>query len=93
MTPEGRVKAQLKAELKFHGGYQFWPVQSGMGAATVDCLLCARGKFFAVECKREGVEKPTPRQAATMKAIRAAGGRTFLVTMEKGELKWIEIQS
>ncbi len=92
MTPEGRTKAALKRWLRERNAYAFWPVQMGYGAATVDCLACVNGLFFAYECKREGIEKPTPRQAAVMNQIRAAGGVTLLVTMEKGALKWLEIK-
>ena len=92
MTPEGRVKAKLKKYLKSYDAYVFWPVQSGYGEATVDCLIVQRGRFWAIECKREGIRKPTPRQAAVMARIRAAGGVTYLVTMKDGELEWIEIK-
>jgi hypothetical protein len=89
MTPEGRVKEKLK---KFLGGYQFWPVQTGYGQTTLDLLVCQNGRFYGIECKREGIRKPTPRQAAVMARIRAAGGVTYLVTMKDGELQWIEIK-
>ena len=92
MTPEGRVKAKLKKWLAKSGVYGFWPVQSGYGEATLDCLMCDMGKFYGIECKREGIRKPTPRQAAVMARIRAAGGVTYLVTMKDGELEWIEIK-
>lgn len=96
-TPEGEVKKALKKILKPHEDektlYAFWAVQTGYGKRTLDCLVCWRGLFIGVECKREGVEEPAPHQDTIMKAIRAAGGRTFLVTMEKGALKWIEINS
>ena len=92
MTPEGRTKAKLKAHLARYGVYQFWPVQMGMGAATVDCIACWNGRFTAIECKREGLTEPTPRQAATMKTMRKAGAVTYLVTIDKGELKWIELR-
>ena len=92
MTPESRVKAKLKKWLDFNSYYHFWPVQMGMGAATVDCLACIADRFWAIECKREGIRKPTSRQAAVMARIRAAGGVTYLVTMKDGELEWIEIK-
>lgn len=89
MTPEGRVKAKLKKILG--GAYQFWPVQTGYGAATVDVLACIVGRFWGIECKAPG-KKPTPRQLTTMKQIRAAGGRTFWVTIDvKGDLLWYEV--
>lgn len=92
MTPEGHVKKKLKAYLDVMGIYHFWPVQVGYGAATVDCLACWNGRFTAIECKREGVTKPTPRQATTMKRIREAGGITYLVTYNEYGLCWVEIK-
>ena len=94
MSPEGRVKAKLKADLKARGWYFFFPVQTGYGEATVDCLACGgiAQRFWGIECKREGIRKPTPRQAAVMERIRAAGGVTYLVTMKDDELEWIEIK-
>ena len=87
MTPEGRVKAKLKGWLK--GRWSFWPVQTGYGAATVDCFtLDPGGRLMAIECKREGVAKPTPRQALEMQRIRRGGGLTYVVTMREGELIW-----
>jgi hypothetical protein len=93
LGPEARVKAKVKEALRQRGFvWQFWPVQSGYGEATVDCLALNYGRFYGIECKREGIRKPTPRQAAVMARIRAAGGVTYLVTMKDGELEWIEIK-
>jgi len=39
-----------------------------------DLLVCYRGRFLALEVKRDAKEKPTPDQAAFMAAVRAAGG-------------------
>jgi hypothetical protein len=89
MTPEGEVKAKLKKQLAPH--YQFWPVQTGYGAATVDCLACVAGRFVAIECKASG-KKPTPRQLATMREIRKVGGKTWLVTMDTEGLVWEEVK-
>jgi len=94
-TPEAKVKAKVKKLLTEARWYQFWPVQTGYGETTVDCLACSNsdgGQFVAIECKREGIRTPTPRQAAVMARIRAAGGVTYLVTMKNGELEWIEIK-
>jgi len=96
-TPEAKVKTKLKryfAEERKNGHelYFYWPVPTGFGETTLDCLCCYDGKFIGIECKREGIRKPTPRQAAVMARIRAAGGVTYLVTMKDGELEWIEIK-
>jgi hypothetical protein len=97
-TSEGRTKDKLKVYLKEQGCYQFWPVQTGYGAATVDCLACIPGEikqhgyFHGIECKRQGLKKPTNRQAAVMREIRAAGGTTWLVTLnDLDQLEWVEI--
>ncbi|HTE41979.1 MAG TPA: hypothetical protein VK629_14230 [Steroidobacteraceae bacterium] len=92
MTPEGKVKAKLKKSLStWPELYQYWPVPGGFGATTVDVLICWRGSWVAIECKRAGVREPTPQQAAVMKQMRAAGAKTWLVTANaKGDLVWIE---
>jgi hypothetical protein len=77
-TPEGRVKNEVKRQLKRLGVYQFWPVQTGMGAKTVDCLACLRGCFVAIETKAPG-KKPTPLQWTTLTNIARAGGITLVI--------------
>lgn len=92
MTPEGKVKDKLKKFLASQGDcYQFWPVQGGFGASTVDCLACRRGRWIGIECKKAGVTKPTPRQGEVLRQMRAAGAITWLVTADKDtdELIWI----
>jgi hypothetical protein len=80
MTPEGKVKAKVKKLFATYGDdiYQFWPVQTGMGAATLDCLACAASDFFSVETKVPG-KKLTPRQEATKERMERAGIRVFVV--------------
>ena len=73
VTPEGKVKKQVKQWLINHGAYLFCPVQTGMGATTVDILACMDGRFVGIECKAEG-KKLTVRQQATLAAIDQAGG-------------------
>jgi hypothetical protein len=91
MTPEGRVKAKLKKALAEQSCYQFWPVQTGYGAVTVDCLVSIGGRFYGIECKAPG-KKLTPRQLTTMREIRKAGGETLLVTADTaGELEWTRV--
>lgn len=77
-TPEGKVKAQVKAILKRFGAYQFWPVQTGFGATTVDCLCCIDGKFLAIEVKAKA-GKLTPRQELTLREVSKAGGLACIV--------------
>ena len=95
-TPEGKVKDMVKARLKEAGAYQFWPVQTGMGAATVDCLACVPlkitsemvgatiGIFAAIETKRGDTRpEPTPRQTQVLREVAEARGSSHVVFDER----------
>lgn len=71
---EKHVKQAAKALLTEIGAYQYWPVPMGFGAATVDVLFCYRGRFYALETKRPGVKKATPRQSEVLRQVALAGG-------------------
>ena len=58
--------------------YLFMPVPSGYGRTTLDFLGCYRRRFFAIETKAPG-KKPTLRQAAELKLIDRAMGKTFVI--------------
>ena len=78
-TPEGKVKAQLvKALSALPRKYRFAPVQTGMGASTLDYLYCIDGHFVAIETKAPG-KWLTPRQTVVAADIRSAGGWVFVV--------------
>ena len=79
-TPESKVKAKLKQALKElpHPFYQFWPVQTGMGAPTLDMLGCYKGNFIAIETKARG-KHPTPRQHMLIEQIEQAGGWAYVI--------------
>lgn len=81
MTPEGRVKAQVKAHLKARGVWYFMPVSNGMGAHGVpDLLCCANGRFVALEIKAPGKRGNTsPLQKMQIEAINQAGGLALVV--------------
>jgi len=78
MTPEGRIKQALKKRLSELGAYQFWPVQTGYGAPTVDCLVCYKGKFAGIETKAPK-KKPTLRQQLVMGAMKASGAKVYVI--------------
>ena len=65
MTPEGRVKKNIKRILDSFGVYYFMPVQHGYGAAGLDFHCVVRfGNIpyaFFIEAKKPGGE-PTGRQ-------------------------------
>lgn len=93
---KGLLESETKAKLRKHIAetphtYQFWPVQGGYGASTVDCLAWWEGEPHAIECKRQFVEKPSARQRNVMAEMRKAGVYTWVVTLdENAELKWIK---
>lgn len=81
MTPEGKVKAKLKARLRkeWPNMYSFMPVQSGYGAKTLDFLCSIEGRFVAFETKAPG-KHPTPLQASTIEDILHAGSFACVVS-------------
>lgn len=96
-TPEGKVKAQIKAWLKKLLAWQFAPVSNGMGRHGIpDHIVCLPviitpemvgqriGRFVAIEAKA-GKGKPTPRQLIELAAIREAGGIAMVVNEERIE--------
>jgi len=85
-TPESKVKDAVKKMLKEYKAYQHWPVQTGYGAPTLDCIACVAGLYIAIETKAPG-KKPTPRQLLTMEEINNAGGITLVVDGDLTELE------
>jgi hypothetical protein len=96
VTPEGKIKRAIKKVLDgLTECYYFMPVQMGLGARTLDFLVCYRGKFFGFEAKAPG-EKPTALQKLCMKEIQQAGGE--VLTIDSLELvshlkEWMHIHS
>lgn len=81
-TPEGKIKDLVDKRLKqLTRIYRFMPVQTGMGARTLDYLLCANGFFVALETKAPGKDL-TEIQKTTKQNIEAAGGYVFRVRDE-----------
>ncbi len=83
MTPEGKVKLKVKAMLNAYGAYHFWPVQTGMGARTLDCLGCHNGQFFAIETKAPG-KKMTEQQEAIAERMAYSRGAVFEISDKVG---------
>lgn len=80
MTPEGKVKAEVKKILASFGDKidGFWPVPSGYGESHLDYVGCANGWFFCIETKAPG-KKPTPRQLERMRRVDNAKGLVFVI--------------
>lgn len=90
MTPEGRVKKEVRAYLISLGcrpaggkkpegevtGWFYFPVQNGMGVVGIpDIVGCYKGQFFAIETKAPGKKANVSRnQALRIAEIQEAGG-------------------
>jgi hypothetical protein len=60
MTPEGRVKDQVKKVLKANNIWYFMPAANGYGKVGVpDFICCWRGRFLAIETKAPGKRDAT----------------------------------
>jgi len=93
-TPEGKIKAHVKKVLlaaseRFGYIYSHWPVPSGFGRQTLDCLGAIKGLAFAIETKAPG-KKPTPRQELAISEMREAGMKVFVIDGDTSELEaWL----
>lgn len=81
MTPEGRVKAKIKAWLKERGIWFCMPIGTGYGTSGVpDFICCANGRFLAIEAKAPGRARDTTvLQDQQIMAIHKAGGTAVVV--------------
>ena len=80
-TPEGKVKAAIKAYLNALGVFHRWPVPNGMGGDQLDCYGCNTGRYFTIEVKRDDrPAKPTARQERHLKQVADAGGIAIVAT-------------
>ena len=97
-TPEGKVKAKVKAVLKRHNAWYYMPVSMGYGAHGIpDFVGCLNGAFFGIETKAPGKRHAvTKLQNAQGVLIKRAGGMWMVVSDEEDLLKleaWCESAS
>tara|TARA_R110000822_G_scaffold225657_1_gene358395 strand:- start:428 stop:715 length:288 start_codon:yes stop_codon:yes gene_type:complete len=79
MTPEAKVKKQIRQIIDECGAYYAMPIGTGYGQSGVpDFLICHKGRFIAVEAKA-GKGKTTLLQEAHLERIRTAGGTTMII--------------
>ena len=79
MTPEAKVKKQVKKILDDLGAYHFSPLTSGYGRSGVpDIIVCYKGKFIGIECKA-GKGKLTALQERNIKQIKANQGLAYVI--------------
>lgn len=79
MTPERRVKAQVRKVLDKLGAYYVMPVTGGYGnSGAPDFLVCLRGYFVGIECKAKD-NTPTPLQEKNLTRIKECGGVSLVI--------------
>ncbi len=83
MTPESKVKEQIKKLLKSYGHrvYFFMPAMNGYGKSGVaDIVICANGVFISVEVKSDAKKNPpTALQWKNYNEVDAAGGVAMII--------------
>ena len=87
-TPEGKVKAKVRAILDDTRIWSFWPVPSGYQAASLDVLCAVRVKnipvFFAIETKAPG-KGITDRQGLLIEDLELRlNAKVFVIDGEEG---------
>lgn len=76
-SPEWFEKRDIDKYLAEARVFSFAPATGGFGKSGIpDRVGCHKGRFFAIEVKREGKE-PTALQWKRMGEIEAAGGKAF----------------
>lgn len=79
MTPEAKVKKQVRKILDELECYYFFPATGGYGASGVpDIVVCYLGHFVGIECKA-GDNKPTLLQQKNLENIKKSGGSSIVV--------------
>ena len=79
MTPEAKVKKQIRKILDTTRTYYAMPIGTGYGSSGVpDFLACHEGHFIGIEAKA-GKGKTTALQEDNMRRIRESGGTTIVV--------------
>jgi hypothetical protein len=90
-TPEGRIKARVKAILKSHDIWYFMPSANGYGKVGVpDIICCWDGRFFAIETKAPGKrDNVTANQKIQIEQIQQARGWAIVVDDEQQLIDFI----
>lgn len=82
MTPEKKVKEEIKLFLEDIGAWFFMTIPMGYGRKGIpDIIACYKGVFIAIEVKAPGKENTlTVWQDKELHAILDAGGYAFMVS-------------
>jgi hypothetical protein len=89
VTPEAKVKANIKEVLKMEGVYYAMPIGTGWGNSGVpDFLCCVNGRFLGIEAKANG-GKPTALQKKNLMDIELSGGYTAVINENASDLQYL----
>jgi hypothetical protein len=89
-TPEGIVKQDIKRGLDSIGAHYYAPVVVGYGKRTVDFPgVCYRGRFIAIEAKREEGGHLTTIQRRYLDSVMKAGG--IAIVARNWDEVWVSI--
>lgn len=93
MTPEGKVKTEIKRYLNAINAWYFMPVQNGMGVVGVpDFVACVRGRLVGIECKAPGkLGNVTENQRRQLTGINEAGGIGVVVDSVDALRTWFTL--
>lgn len=79
MTPEKRVKNDVRKILDEYEAYYFFPATGGFGRSGVpDVVACFKGRFIGIECKA-GTNEPTALQIRELTRIKEHGGDSLVI--------------
>lgn len=79
MTPEGKVKKDVKVLFAAQNVHYTMPVSNGMGKmGQGDFIACVNGRYLSVETKADG-KKMTTLQELNAEKVTAAGGVAVVV--------------
>lgn len=99
MTPEGKVKLEIRKLLKQLKCWTSWPTTTGFSTSgDPDVIFLYRGKFFGIEAKAPGRRRERNRGCSSLQTLRmteieASGGRCFVVdSKEEIDLVFREVQ-
>ena len=82
MTPERRVKTQVRKVLDKLGAYYVMPVTGGYGnSGAPDFLVCLQGRFIGIECKA-GKNTTTPLQEKNLRQVERSDGIALVINDE-----------
>lgn len=93
MTPEGKVKKQLKDFFEKNEIFYFMPVPTGYGRKTIDFFVCFYGQFIGIETKATDQDKPTALQQKELDNIGKSGGETCVINADNVELFLVKFEA